>query len=117
MGKYWLLDRHGAEGPSILVETDGGMRIVDVMRFGPDVTELKDQQEIWDDVAGRLAPTLKPFISTTKLDEDGCDVHADLRHLGSGQTTAAGRGRGSRSVAGEGRASGGAKRTGGRGRG
>jgi len=116
MGKYWLLDRHGADGPSILVETDGGMRVVDVMRFGPGVTELKDQQGIWDDVAGRLAPTLKPFVPVAKLDEEGSEVHKDFRYSTRGQTLDKGHGS-SRSGPASGRASGGAKRTGGRGRG
>ncbi|NOX29474.1 MAG: hypothetical protein GXP35_05420 [Actinobacteria bacterium] len=116
MGKYWLLDRHGADGPSILVETDGGMRVVDVMRFGPGVTELKDQQGIWDDVAGRLAPTLKPFVPATKLEEVGSEVHKDLRYSTRGEILGKGHGSGWSGSSG-GRAAAGAKRTGGRGRG
>ena len=42
MGMYWLLDRHGGKGPSILVEADGAMRVIDVVRFGPKVTKLED---------------------------------------------------------------------------
>jgi hypothetical protein len=114
MGKYWLLDRHGADGPSALVETDGSMRVVDVLRFGPDVTELEDQQKLLDDVMGRVAPTMKPLVPLAKLAEEGVDLHADLQHAGGGSNRT-GRRKGGRQAAANGRAAGGPKR--GRGRG
>ncbi len=117
MGKYWLLDRHGSDGPSVLVETDGSMRVVDVLRFGPEVSELDDQQAMRDDVIGRLAPTMRPFVAAAKVSEQGIDPHADLKYRdgeGAGRRAAgSGAGRG----ASGGRAASGAKRTGGRGRG
>ena len=117
MGMYWLLDRHGAKGPSILVEADGAMRVIDVLRFGPKVTKLEDQQKIWDDVVGGVVPTMKPFVSEAKLDEEGQELHADLEHGGSGGTQGRGRANAGRKSSGGGRSAGGTKRTGGRGRG
>ena len=117
MGTYWMLDRHGGKGPSILVETDGAMRVIDVMRFGPKVTELADQQRIWDEVAGQIAPTMKPFVSEDELDEEGVDVHADLDHGDGHGTQSRGRRKGGRQGSGPGRGARKTKRTGGRGRG
>ena len=114
---YWLLDRHGAKGPSILVEADGAMRVIDVVRFGPKVTKLEDQQKLWDDVTGGVVPTMKPFVGEAELDEEGAEVHADLEHGGSGGTKGRGRGKAARKRSGGGRSAGGTKRTGGRGRG
>lgn len=116
MGKYWLLDRHGVDGPTVLVEADGSMHIFDVLRFGPGVTSLEDQQQIWDDVAGRIVPTLKPFETAAKVAEEGIEVHADLQH---GDAAGANRRRNSSGSQGPGaaRSGGGPKRTGGRGRG
>lgn len=116
MGEFWLLDRHGADGPSALVETNGSMQIVDVVKFGPTVTKLEDQQKIWDDVIGKVAPTMKPLVAASKLNEPGTEVHEDLdtgdaaggsrRNRKGGDEGSAGRGVGN-----------GPKRTGGRGRG
>ena len=117
MATYWLLDRDGAKGPAILVESDGAMRVIDVLRFGPKVSKLEDQQKIWDDVVGRVVPTLKPFVSEAELEEEGQEVHADLEHRGSGGTKGRGRGKAGRKSSGGGRSGGGTKRTGGRGRG
>lgn len=116
MGKYWLLDRHGAEGPSVLVEADGAMRVVEVLRFGPEVSKLEDQQRIRDDVIGRLAPTLRPFVAAAKVAEKGIAVHDDLQHRDVGGPSRRGGTDGGRGV-GAGRGASGAKRTGGRGRG
>ena len=80
---YWLLDQADGKSPQALVETDGGMHIIDIHRFGPDITELDDQQEIWDGVVGRLVPTLKPFVDAASVDEDGVEPHTDLRRTGA----------------------------------
>ncbi len=117
MGKYWLLDRHGADGPSVLVETDGSMRVVDVIRFGPAVTELEAQQQILDDVIGRVAPTLKPMVPSAEVNEQGIALHADLKHAGGGGSNRKERRSGGPQAGASGRAAGGSKRTGGRGRG
>jgi hypothetical protein len=117
MGKYWLLDRHGAEGPSVLVETDGAMRIVDVLRFGPDVTELDDQRTLLDDVIGRVAPTLKPVVKASKLSEEGIAPHAELSDGDEAGSGGRGRAANGKQTSGGGRSAGGSKRTGGRGRG
>ncbi|MDG2114552.1 MAG: hypothetical protein P8N02_18315 [Actinomycetota bacterium] len=111
------MDRHGSEGPSALVETDGAMRIVDVVRYGPKVTELDDQQQLADDVMGRVAPTLKPFKPAGSVDEEGVAPHADLQASGGGGSGRAARRSGKAKGVGSGRSAGGAKRTGGRGRG
>lgn len=115
MGMYWLLDRHGGKGPTALVETDGGLHVIDVVRFGPSVTELDDQQKIWDEVIGRVAPTMKPLVDASSVDEEGVAPHPELRR-GEGDNARvrkrAGRsktGRGGR--AGVGRAGGGPSRT------
>ncbi len=117
MGKYWLLDRHGADGPSALVETDGSMRVVDVLRFGPAVTELADQQKLLDDVVGKVAPTLKPMVAANKVSEEGLAPHAELQQAGGDGGNRSGRRSGGSQASSSGRAAGGAKRTGGRGRG
>ena len=116
MGKYWLLDRNGVDGPTALVETDGSLHIIDVLRFGTTVTGLEDQQQIWDDVIGRVAPTMKPLVAAAKVAEKGIDLHADLN---TGDER--GSNSGDRDGGGEGPAAGrvarSARRTGGRGRG
>lgn len=117
MGKYWLLDRHGADGPSALVETDGSMRVVDIIQFGPTVIELEDQQRLLDDVLGKVAPTLKPMVPSTKVTEPGIAPHADLQHSGGSGSNRTGRRSGTSQSGAGGRTGGGAKRTGGRGRG
>jgi len=78
MGTYWLLDQDDGKTPIALVETDGGMHIIDVQRFGPGNTKLEDQQKIWDSVIGVIAPTLKPLVDASSLDEAGVEPHADL---------------------------------------
>ena len=84
MRKYWLLNQHDAEGPSALVETDGRMQVVRVLRFGPGITELDDQQKVWNQVIGRVAPTMKPCVDASSLDEEGVAPHADLWTGGNG---------------------------------
>jgi hypothetical protein len=116
MGKYWLLNRHGEDGPSVLVETDGSMRVVDVLRFGPTVDELEAQQQILDEVMGRVAPTLKPMVPATKVAEPGIALHGELQFAG-GAGNRNGRRSGGSQAGAKGRMAGGAKRTGGRGRG
>jgi len=82
MAKFWLMDQHDGDGPTALVETDGRLQIVDIVRFGPSVTELQDQQEIWDKVIGRVAPTMKPLVKGSSIDESGV---APLTELKRGQ--------------------------------
>ncbi len=99
MRRYWLMDQHGGDGPTALVETDGRLRIVDVLRFGPSVTKLDDQQKIWDQVIGRVAPTLKPLIDASSIDEEGVEPDPKLLRGESGDGTGsnrAGRGGGRR---------------------
>lgn len=94
MRKFWLMDQHGGDGPTALVETDGALHIVDVLRFGPSITELDDQQEVWDKVIGRVAPTLKPFVNASAIDEDGVAPDPRLRRsgqAGGGSVNRAGR--------------------------
>lgn len=116
MRRYWLSDQHGTDGLTALVETDGRMQVVNVARFGPGITELDDQQEIWDKVIGKVAPTLRPFVDASGVDEQGVEPHADLNrgnYDGSGNSNRAGRGdAGGR---GPGRGSGGPSRKGSRG--
>jgi hypothetical protein len=110
--RYWLMDQHGGDGPTALVETDGGLHIVDVLRFGPSITELDDQQRVWDQVIGRVAPTMKPLLDASAVDEDGVAPHPKLRrgNLGArGATSRTGRGNGGRDPGG-GRAGGGPTR-------
>lgn len=117
MRRYWLLDQHGGDGPTALVETDGGLHIVDVLRFGPSITELADQQGVWDQVIGRVAPTMKPLVDASSLDEEGVAPHPKLRrgsHGGAGATNRAGRSGGRRDP-GVGRGGGGPIRKGSRG--
>ena len=82
MGKFWLMGRHEGDGPSVLIEANGSMKVISVLRFGPEVVELEEQQEIWDSVSGCLVPTLKPFMPAAHVHEDGVAVHADLSHDG-----------------------------------
>ena len=117
MQKYWLLDQHGSDGPTALVYTDGSMHIVDVLRFGPGITELDDQQAVWDSIIGKLAPTMKPLVTASSIVVESVEPHADLRRgdsSGSPQIN-----RSNRRAAGQrgpgGRASGGPSRKGGRG--
>jgi hypothetical protein len=108
--KYWLLDQHDGEGPTALIETDGSMHVVRVLRFGPGITELDDQQEIWDRVIGKVAPTLKPFVEASSIHEEGVEPHAKLQrgdYGGPGATNRAGRRAGGRRRADVGRVGGG----------
>jgi hypothetical protein len=115
--KYWLLDQHDSDGPTALVYTDGSMHIVDVLRFGPGITELDDQQAVWDNIIGKLAPTMKPLVAASSIEVESIEPHADLRRAdnsGSPQTNRAGRrATGQRGTSG--RAAGGPSRKGGRG--
>ncbi len=110
MRRYWLLDQHRGEGPTALVETDGSLHIVDIVEFGPGITERGDQQKIWDEVMGRVAPTLKPLVDAGSLEVEGeapnpkLDRGDDFR---SGSTR--GRSQGRQGV-GSGRATGGPSR-------
>ena len=117
MRKYWLLDQHGGDGPTALVYTDGSMHIVDVLRFGPGITELDDQQAVWDSIIGKLAPTMKPLVAASSIEVESVEPHADLlRSANNGlpQTSRADRrAAGQRGPAG--RAPGGPSRRGGRG--
>lgn len=117
MGKYWLLDRHGDKGPSVLVETNGSMQVVEALRFGPAVTELDAQQQLVEDVMGRVAPTMKPMVAAAKLDEVGIDPHPDLQQGDASSRNKTGRSSGGSRSGSGGRVAGGPKRTGGRGRG
>lgn len=117
MGRYWLMDRHEGEGPTALVETDGSMRIIDVLRFGPGITAVEAQQKIWDEVMGKVAPTMKPFANASTLKEEGVAPHDDLIRGDAGSTRRSGRGNGSRGGSAGGRTAGGPKRSGSRGRG
>jgi len=99
--RYWLMDQHGAEGPTALVETDGRLQVVDVIRFGPSLTKLADQQKVWDAVIGRVAPTMKPLVEAASLDEEGV---APLRKLWRGGDDGGKGGRAGRGDAGRGNA-------------
>ncbi len=113
MRRYWLMDQHGGDGPTALVETDGRLHIVDVIRFGPSITELEDQQSVWDEVIGRVAPTMKPLVDASSLAEEGVEPHAELRQWSEGDTGATsrgGRGGGGRKAGGAGRTGGGPSR-------
>ena len=79
MRKFWLMDPDDHDRPIALVETDGSLHIVEVLRFGPSHVELDDQQEVWDRVIGRVAPTLKPALNASAIDEEGVAPHPDLR--------------------------------------
>ena len=118
MTRFWLLDQHGGKGPTALVETDGRLQIVDVLRFGPAVTELDDQQEIWDKIVGRVAPTMKPVSNASKIEEEGIAPHADLKRADradAGSVNRAGRRGAGGSRGSSGRVGGGPSRRGGRG--
>lgn len=113
MRKFWLLDQHGGEGPTALVETDGGLRVTDVVRFGPAVTTLEDQQRVWDEVIGRVAPTMKPCVKASSVDEEGVPPLPDLRRDGgdSGTMTRAARRAGGNKMGSAGRQSEGPSRS------
>jgi len=116
--KFWLLDQHGDDGPTALVETDGRLLIVDVLRFGPSITELDDQQKVWDQVIGRVAPTMKPCVTASSIDEEGIAPLPDLRRGdpgAAGTVNRAGRRKGTRVRGDVGRPGGGPRRTGSRG--
>ena len=106
MGMYWILDRLGHEGATALVETDGSMHVIDVRRFGPGIDDLDDQQAIWDDVIGRIAPTLKPFVDASTIDEEGTDPHPELQRR-DGSTNRPGRRSAAKQRLGDGRSPGG----------
>ncbi len=116
--KFWLMDQHGADGPTALVETNGRLQVVDVLRFGPSITELDDQQEIWDKVIGRVAPTLKPFVNASAVDEEGVAPLDELNrgdHLGAGPANRASRRTAGRGKGGAGQVEGAMTRRGSRG--
>lgn len=118
MRKYWLLNQHGEDGPTALVETDGSMHIVRIARFGPGITELADQQQIHDRVIGKLAPTTKPLVEASTIEVEGVAPHADLRGGSPGvsnKPNRADRRSAGRSGPSGGRAAGGPSRKGGRG--
>lgn len=114
MRKFWLMDQHDGDGPTALVETDGRLLIVDIVRFGPAVTELAVQQNVWDQVIGRVAPTLKPCVSAASVDEAGIEPHPELRRDdrgGSASVNRAGRRNGGRTKGSPGRQGSGPSRT------
>lgn len=114
MRKFWLMDQHGADGPTALIETDGGLNVVDIVRFGPTITALDDQQRVWDQVIGRVAPTLKPCVNATSIDEEGVAPLPELRRgagADSGPANRASRRSGGRSTGSAGRRSGGPSRS------
>lgn len=118
MSKFWLLDQHGGDGPTALVETDGRLQITEVVRFGPSVTELDDQQEVWDRVVGRVAPTMKPVVGGSSIDEEGVAPHPELERDGRGDGRSANRANrrtGGQRQGAAGRVGGGPSRRGGRG--
>lgn len=118
MSKFWLVDQHGGDGPTALVETDGRLQIVDVIRFGPAITGLDDQQEVWDRVIGRVAPTMKPVVSASSIDEEGVAPHPELARddpTGARSVNRAGRRTGGQHQGAAGRVGGGPSRRGGRG--
>jgi len=116
VGSYWLSDRHGSDGLTALVETDGRMQVINVVRFGPGITDLEDQQKILDDVIGKIAPTLKPFAEASEVDEQGVEPHSDLRTGPLGAAATGNRaGRGDAGGRGPGRGGGGPSRKGSRG--
>lgn len=79
VGKYWLLDQHGEDGPTALVETNGSMNIVRILQFGPGITGLDDQQVIQDRVVGQVAPKMKPLVQGSSIVVDSVEPHEDLR--------------------------------------
>lgn len=97
MRRFWLMDPDDHDRPMALVETDGSLHIVDVIRFGPSHIELDDQQRVWDHVIGRVAPTMTPALDASEIDEEGVAPHPDLRRGEHGDPHAADRiGRGDR---------------------
>ena len=97
MRRFWLMDPDDHDRPMALVETDGSLHIVDVIRFGPSHIELDDQQGVWDHVIGRVAPTMTPALDASEIDEEGVAPHSDLRRGEHGDTHATDRiGRGNR---------------------
>ena len=116
MARYWLSDQHGTDGLTALVETDGRMHVVNVARFGPGITDLEDQQEVWDNVIGKVAPTLKPLVDASGIAEKGVEPHPDLRTGGGSRAGTSNRaGRGDAGGRGPGRGGGGPSRKGSRG--
>ena len=79
MRRFWLMDPDDHGRPMALVETDGSLHIVDVIRFGPSHIELDDQQGVWDQVIGRVAPMMTPALDASEIDEEGVAPHPDLR--------------------------------------
>ena len=79
MHRFWLMDPDDHDRSMALVETDGSLHIVDVIRFGPSIVELDDQQVVWDRVIGRVAPTMTPALNASTIDEEGIAPHPDLR--------------------------------------
>ena len=113
MRRYWLMNQHGSDGPTALVETDDSLHVIDVIRFGPSITELEDQQKVRDDVIGRIAPTLKPLVDAASVDEEGVAPHPDLQLWDQGDggaTHRADQGAGRRRGRAAGRTAGGANR-------
>jgi len=115
MRSYWLMNQHGDDGPTALVETDGRMRISNVLRFGPSITELDDQQAIWDRVIGKVGPSLKPFVAASTIDEKGIEPHPDLVHAGTDAPPSGARSRTTQQGTGAGRTGGGKTHRGSRG--
>ena len=79
MRTFWIMDTEDRDELLALVETDGSLHIVDVLRFGPSHTELDDQQAVVDLVMGRVAPTVARAVDASKIDEEGVAPHPDLR--------------------------------------
>jgi hypothetical protein len=72
------MDPEDHDRPMALVVTDGRLHIVDVLRFGPSITELDDQRAVWDLVIGRVAPTMTPAVDASTIDEEGIAPHPEL---------------------------------------
>ena len=86
MRTYWVLDKNNNDAPLALVEGNGRLQVVDIIRFGPALVELDAQQQVWDSLIGRLLPTLKPFVASDKINEAGVEPHPKLwRGSGSAQ--------------------------------
>ncbi len=79
MRKFWILDQHDGDGPTALVQTDGRMRIVDVLQFGPGISSIDQQQELWDRLIGGLAPTMKPLVDAGSIRVEGEPVSSELK--------------------------------------
>ena len=90
-------------------------RGAEVMIVQADVTDLDDQQRVWDQVMGKVAPTLKPFVDATSVEEEGVAPHSKLQRGGHDGLGRSKRGRGKGSGAGGGRTSSGPSRKGSRG--